>query len=412
MAQRLLLFWMPALRLHDLSSRSIFTNEAIAHLLKKLITPGLLIIASTVVAVVLYNQAPKAALREVTSPVLLVDVVATKPTTVELNVNAQGSVTPRTQTTLVSEVAGQILEVADAFVSGGFFKKGEILARIDDRNYQAELKRAEASVAAARTVLVREKGLADFALEDWKKSQRSDAATELALRKPQVAEALAQLAFAQAELKKRIGDLERTVIRAPYDGMIRQKRADVGQYVSPTLQLAEIFATDVVEIRLPLPDKDLRHLDLDALPKVKFSAALGGKTYTWHGRIVRTEGVFDEQSRVLYAVAQVEDPYNQQGDDWAYPLRVGTFVDAEIAGPMVENITVLPRSALRRGDRVWTIGADNTLEPRKVTLLRADENLIYVQSGLEGNPLVCLTTLENPLPGTIVRFERRSINGS
>jgi RND family efflux transporter MFP subunit len=412
MAQRLLLFWMPALRLHDLSSRSIFTNEAIAHLLKKLITPGLLIIASTVVAVVLYNQAPKAALREVTSPVLLVDVVATKPTTVELNVNAQGSVTPRTQTTLVSEVAGQILEVADAFVSGGFFKKGEILARIDDRNYQAELKRAEASVAAARTVLVREKGLADFALEDWKKSQRSDAATELALRKPQVAEALAQLAFAQAELKKRIGDLERTVIRAPYDGMIRQKRADVGQYVSPTLQLAEIFATDVVEIRLPLPDKDLRHLDLDALPKVKFSAALGGKTYTWHGRIVRTEGVFDEQSRVLYAVAQVEDPYNQQGDDWAYPLRVGTFVDAEIAGPTVENITVLPRSALRRGDRVWTIGADNTLEPRKVTLLRADENLIYVQSGLEGNPLVCLTTLENPLPGTIVRFERRSINGS
>jgi RND family efflux transporter MFP subunit len=381
-------------------------------LLKKLITPGLLIIASTVVAVVLYNQAPKAALREVTSPVLLVDVVATKPTTVELNVNAQGSVTPRTQTTLVSEVAGQILEVADAFVSGGFFKKGEILARIDDRNYQAELKRAEASVAAARTVLVREKGLADFALEDWKKSQRSDAATELALRKPQVAEALAQLASAQAELKKREGDLERTVIRAPYDGMIRQKRADVGQYVSPTLQLAEIFATDVVEIRLPLPDKDLRHLDLDALPKVKFSAELGGKTYTWHGQIVRTEGVFDEQSRVLYAVAQVEDPYNQQGDDWAYPLRVGTFVDAEIAGPTVENITVLPRSALRRGDRVWTIGADNTLEPRKVSLLRADENLIYVQSGLEGNPLVCLTTLENPLPGTIVRFERRSINGS
>jgi len=380
--------------------------------LKKLITPGLLIIVSTVVAVVLYNQEPKAALREVASPVLLVDVVATQPVTVELNVNAQGSVTPRTQTTLVSEVAGQILEVADAFVSGGFFKEGEILARIDDRNYQAELKRAEASVAAARTVLVREKGLADYALEDWKKSRRSDAATELALRKPQVAEALAQLASAQAELKKRKGDLERTVIRAPYDGMIRQKRADVGQYVSPTLQLAEIFATDVVEIRLPLPNRDLRHLDLDALPEVKFSAELGGKTYTWHGRIVRTEGVFDEQSRVLYAVAQVEDPYNQHGDDWAYPLRVGTFVDAEIAGPTVENITVLPRSALRRGNRIWTIGEDNTLEPRKVSLLRTDENLIYVQSGLEGNPLVCLTSLENPLPGTIVRFERRSINGS
>ena len=150
-------------------------------------------------------------------------MVAAEPITVELNVHAQGSVTPRTQTTLVSEVTGQILEVSTAFVSGSFFNQGETLVQIDDRNYQAELKRAEASVAAAQTVLVREQGLADFARDDWEKLQRSEAATELALRKPQVAEAIAQLAFAHADLKKRQGDLERTVIHAPYDGMIRQR---------------------------------------------------------------------------------------------------------------------------------------------------------------------------------------------
>jgi len=374
-------------------------------LLKKLTIPAILVVVSSAAAFWLYLQQPTPALRDVQAPVLLVDVIPAISTTVELNVHAQGTVSPRTQTTLVSEVSGQILEVSSAFVSGGFFKAGEILVRIDDRNYQAELKRAEAALAAARTVLVREQGLADYARDDWEKLQRSEAATELALRKPQVAEALAQLAFVRADLIKKQGDLERTVIRAPYDGMIRDKRADVGQYVSPNTPLAEIFAVDVVEVRLPLPDKDLPHVELDQQPDVRFTAEIGGVEHSWQGRIVRTEGVFDDQSRVLYAVAQIEDPYNQRGGSWAYPLRVGTFVNAEIEGFVVDDVIVLPRSVLRRGNRVWTIGANNELVPRQVTVLRADENRIYVKGGLEGNSLVCLTTLENPLPGTVVRFD-------
>jgi RND family efflux transporter MFP subunit len=308
-------------------------------------------------------------------------------------------------------VSGQILEVSTTFVSGGFFKAGDVLVRIDDRNYQAELKRAEASVAASRTVLVREQGLADYARDDWEKLNRSEAATELALRKPQMAEAKAQLAFTRADLKKRLGDLERTVIRAPYDGMVREKRADVGQFVGPATQLAEIFAVDVVEIRLPLPDKDLPYVQLEQHPAVRFSAEIGGTVHSWQGQIVRTEGVFDEQSRVLYAVAQVQDPYNQRGTNWDYPLRVGTFVDAEIKGLEVDDVIVLPRSVLRRGNRVWTIGPNKELIPREVKLLRADENQIYVTGGLEGNPLVCLTTLENPLPGTVVRFDSGGRDG-
>jgi hypothetical protein len=185
----------------------------------------------------------------------------------------------------------------------------------------------------------------------------------------------------------------------------------VGQYVSPATQLAEVFAVDMVEVRLPLPDRDLPHVELENQPAVRFTAEIGGTVHDWQGRIVRTEGVFDEQSRVLYAVAQVEDPYNQRAGNWAYPLRVGTFVDAEIEGFKVDNIWVLPRSVLRRGNRVWTIGSDNELVPRNVTLLRADENQTYVQSGLEGNPLVCLTTLENPLPGTIVRYDTGVTDG-
>ncbi len=343
---------------------------------------------------------------------LLVDVVEVVSRSVDLSVAAQGTVTPRTQTTLVSEVSGQILDVSEAFVSGGFFNKGDVLIRVDARNYRAELKRAEAAVATARMEIAREQGLAAYAKADWEKFNRTEVATDLALHKPQLVQARANLASARAELEKKRGDLERTVIRAPYDGMIRSKLAVVGQFVAAGTQMARIFAVDVVEVRLPLPDRDLPHIDLEAEPAVEFSASIGGVRHSWQGTIVRTEGVFDELSRVLYAVAQVIDPYNRRSKLWGYPLRVGTFVDAEIAGHKVDDIVVLPRSVLRSGNRIWTIGENSELAPRTVDLLRADENYIYVRGGLEGVRLVCLTMIENPLPGTIVRFDQGISNGN
>lgn len=355
-------------------------------------------------------QKPKPSVRSPQPPVLLVDVVAVERRDINLTVQANGTVSPRTQTTLVSEVSGQIIEVAENFVSGGFFSQGDLLLRIDDRNYKAELKRAQSAIAAARTKVTQEQGQADYARRT--EAMRPDqAATDLALRKPQLAEAKANLEFALAELEKRQGDLDRTVIRAPYDGMIRAKLSDVGQFVSGGTRLAEVFAVDAVEIRLPLPDRDLPHVDLNSSPRVELSAELGDEVQTWYGEIVRTEGVFDEKSRVLYAVARVEDPYNRRGESWPYPLRVGTFVEASIAGRNVDNIVVLPRNVLRADNKVWTVGGNNELLPRQVSVLRADEDKVYIDGGLEGVSLVCLTTLENPLPGTVVRFSSQGDGG-
>ena len=347
---------------------------------------------------------------------MLVDVIQAKSSTVQIEVKAQGTVTPRTQTTLVSEVSGLIIEVSTAFVAGGFFSRGDILVRIDDRNYRADVKRAQASVATAQISVTREAGLAAYALADWDRAksilQSSKAATDLALRKPQMAEAIANLEFAEAELDKRLGDLDRTVIRAPYDGLVREKRADIGQFVAAGTQLAVTFAIDIAEVRLPLPDRELPYLDLQdevlasgSGPLVVLTAEIGGVVNTWRGHIVRTEGVFDERSRVLYVVAQITDPYNRHQQNWSYPLRIGTFVQATIKGRMVDNIIRLPRRVLRSGDEVWTVNSENELVPNKVQLLRADEDLIYVSGGIRENQLVCLTILDNPLPGTRVRFE-------
>lgn len=344
-------------------------------------------------------------------PTLLVDVALAQREPVTFTVHSQGVVTPRTRTTLVSEVSGQIAEVSPAFVSGGFFNKGDVLVRIDPRHYQTAFKRARSEVAKAQTKVATEHALAGYAYQDWQRLRELNAserpASDLALRKPQLAEAVAALEFAEADLEKATEDLDRTVIRAPYDGMVREKRADVGQYVNVGAQLAETFATDYAEVRLPLPQVDLQYLDLpgpesDAFLPVELSADIGGVRRTWHGRIVRSEGVFDAESRVLHVVAQVDDPYGQGGDG-GEPLRIGTFVTAEIEGREGGSLFVIPRHSLQRGETLWMVGDDMTIQPRLLEIVRADEQFSYVTTGLSDGERYTVTPPEQPLPGMLVR---------
>jgi len=385
-------------------------------MLSKIILPIVIIAISTAAAVWMFMQKDPPQTIDKKPPSMLVDVMRVHATNEKITVKAQGSVTPRTQTTLVSEVSGLITEVSAAFVAGGFFSKGDVLVRIDDRNYRAEVKRAQAAVRAAETNVTRETGLADYAREDWERAQSvlrsSKAATDLAMRKPQQAEALASLEFAKADLEKREGDLDRTVIRAPYDGLVREKRADIGQFVNSGSPLAVTFSVEVAEIRLPLPDSQLPYLNLDEHelvqgrgPGVVLSANIGGQLNTWQGRIIRTEGVFDERSRVLYLVAQIDDPYNRYSKKWQHSLRMGTFVEAAIEGEQLDNVIRLPRKALRRDNKIWTVSDNDTLRPVTVEIAHADEQSVLIRSGLVSGQLICLTVPDNPFPGTPVRYQ-------
>ncbi len=343
-------------------------------------------------------------------PSLLVDVAVAAREPVTFIVNSQGTVSPRTRTTLVSEVAGQIVEVAPAFVSGGFFSKGDVLVRIDPRTYETALKRARSELAKAKTKVETEHALASSAHADWERLRGTEAsradASDLTLRKPQLAEAIAGLESAKADYEKATEDLNRTVIRAPYDGMVREKRADVGQFVNVGSQLAETFATDYAEVRLPLPQSELQYLDLPeaqgaaSLP-VALSADIGGVRHNWQGRIVRSEGVFDTESRVLYVVAQVDSPY--QPAVGGEPLRIGTFVTATIEGRAGGDLFVIPRHSLQRGETLWLVGEGMTIEPRSVDIVRADEQFAYVASGLANGDRYTVTPPEQPLPGMLVR---------
>jgi RND family efflux transporter MFP subunit len=380
----------------------------------KFILPVAFLALASLISFVLVQSRPAAMLQAPQPPALLVSTLVAERESVTFRVESQGSVTPRTETTLVSEVAGQIIEVSPAFVAGGFFRAGDVLLRIDPRNYETKVKVARAEVAKARTQVATENALADYALNDWQRlrefSEDAKAASDLTLRKPQLAAALAELESADAALDKARRDLARTVIRAPYHGMVRSKRADIGQYVSTATAIADTFAIDYAEIRLPLRQRDLRFLDLpDAIaperaPDVRLSALIGDDQQHWSAKLVRSEGVFDAQSRVLYAVAQIQDPYRLNTDQPGEPLRIGTFVTAEITGRQAGDLFVLPRHALYRNNQVWIVDDESRIRPRTVEVLRADDDHVYVESGLNDGDIVCVSPIDQPLPGTPVRI--------
>lgn len=232
----------------------------------KFALPVIFIVVSSLVAMAMFAARPEAERSPVEAPTLLVQVATVEQQPVTHVIQSQGTVAPRTQTTLIAEAQGQIVEVSRNFVNGGFFRKGDVLVRIDPRIYQSIVKRARAQVARAETQLETESARAGYAQSDWERLRQFDPtrgeATPLALRKPQLREALAEVQSAEADLDKALGDLDRTTIRAPYDGLVREKVADVGQYVNTGSQLAVTFAVDIAEVRLPVTQGDLRYLDI------------------------------------------------------------------------------------------------------------------------------------------------------
>ncbi len=383
----------------------------------KLVTLLKIVLPILVVAVAAVSAARLAAMRpvpdtrrpDVPLPVVRAQLVALVD--VQLTVQSQGTVAPRTESRIVPEVSGRVVWVSPNFVSGGFFDADEPLLRVDSFDHQRAVVRARSEVAAAHLRLAQEETEAELARQEWEDLGTGEA-TALTLHLPQLANARAGVQAAQANLQKTERDLERTEIRAPYAGRVRSKIVDIGQYVRPGDDMGTIYSIDTAEIRLPLPDEDLAYLDLPLVyrgerarlgPRVRLVADFAGRTWEWYGRIVRTEGEIDPASRMVHAVAQVANPYGRGPDPARPPLAVGMYVRAEIDGITVKNVAVIPRAALRADGRLLVIDAQERLWFRDVSVLRATRQEIIVDGGLENGERVCLSSLDVVTDGMRVR---------
>lgn len=359
------------------------------------------------------DTAPEAERRSPKVSTPIVDVIEVVPQSYTVKLASRGTVSPRTESTLIPQIAGRVLSISENFRAGGFFEKGEKLLHIDPVDYELALTMAKAERAKMRLGLSEQKAQAKQAESDWKKLGMSGRPDALVMRKPQLANARASMASAEARVKRAEVDLERTRIFSPYAGRVMEQHVDIGQFVSQGSVLAKIFATDYVEVRLPLTDRQLAFIDLpenyrgetikQAGPKVNLLADLGGKKYSWQGHIVRTDGSIDTRSRQLFVIAQVDDPYLRD-DSGRPPLKIGQFVRAQIIGQELKDVYVIPRSVLVGTDNVLIADQDKKIQQRKLEIIWQDAENIVIRSGLNRGDRIISTAMPYATEGATIRL--------
>ncbi|RRJ82397.1 efflux RND transporter periplasmic adaptor subunit [Aestuariirhabdus litorea] len=380
--------------------------------LRKAIPPLLVLGLSLAAVHYIINNKPAPSQRPQPRAALSVEALTLVPTDYQVVLSSHGTVHPHTQGSLIPEVSGTIVAVSDNFREGRFFDKGEVLLRIDDRDYQAALTIARAALIQARFELQEEQARAAQAKRDWERLGEAGEPTPLVLREPQLAAARAKIASTEAQYTQAELDLQRTRIRAPYAGRILSKQVDIGQFVTSGSELAEIYAIDFVEVRLPLNSRQLEFVEIPELyrgnrpqadlryPDVTIKARLGRSEYHWQGRIVRAEGAVDSGSRQLFVVARVDDPYGNDGSQRP-PLKIGQFVEAEIQGTLLRDVYVMPRSALRQDNQIALV-KDNKLQRLPVELVWSDPDAAVIEGPLQSGEQLVISPTGSAISGTPV----------
>lgn len=361
-------------------------------------------------ALVLVATSPETPHVQPEPPVPLIRTVDTQARDVQIRVAAHGTVEPRTESDLVSEVSGRVLWVSPALVAGGFFEEDDPLLRVEPHDYETAVERARAQLARAES----EASLTarDAARQSELAKQSVASAARLDDARNRARAAAAALREARAALAQAERDLARTELRAPFAGRVRTVQVDVGQFVSRGTPLARLYAIDWAEVRLPIRDEDLAWVDVPHAgtergegdrPTVVLRARYAGAEREWRGHIERSEGEIDAQSRMVNVVARIADPYARLPGAKHSPLPVGLFVAAEILGRIEAGIVVLPRSALRSGDQVLVVDDEDRLRFRNVTVLRRDQEDVLIRGGLETGERINISALEAPVEGMRVR---------
>ena len=367
--------------------------------------PFIIVIVAVVVTVILTLNKPKPEKKEVQEKTFLVEVQPVAISDVTYSVRSQGNVLPKIESALSAQVSGRIESVSDIFVNGGMFEQGDELVVLENADKVTDVKLAQAEVLRAQASYQEELARGKVAEKEWRTISNSTP-TELSLRKPQLAREEASLQAAQANLERAQRNLDRTVMTAPYDGIVQKKHVDIGQFVGIGTVLADIAATAKAEVRLPLTDGDLAYLNLDATDEgsVMLTGRVGGRTEQWLAKLTRDEGVMNMQSRVIYAIAEVNDPYRRDAQTQHNMLRFGSFVNADITGATANNIVVLPRNLVRLDGTVITVTEDRKILIKDVEVQRADDEQIYISAGLASGDNIAVSSVPNAYDGMKVRL--------
>ncbi|MEZ5573366.1 MAG: efflux RND transporter periplasmic adaptor subunit [Halioglobus sp.] len=374
---------------------------------KKIVYPLLLLAIGLLLAVLISVNKPEIVPEPYEHIVPTVRVTRVTAGAEFLSIGSQGTVQPRSQSELIPEVTGRVTWMSPYLVNGGAFRKDDVLLRIDDADYRTLVERSEAALKRSEIEYKHASDELQRLASLNKRQLASQQQLDDAHRSAQVNEAT--MVEARANLEQARRDLARTQLQAPFDGLVRSEHVDVGQFVTRGQEIGTIYATDYVEVRLPISADQMVYLGLPIAtrgqiprplqPPVTVSADFGGMRLLWEGELVRLEAEVDEQSRMLYGVARVHMEDNEESP----MLPVGMFVQADIRGRQVDNVFRLPRSAMRDDNQVLIVDSEDRLHFRRVTLLRLEHDDVLISEGLENGDLVCVSPLQTVVEGMLVK---------
>ncbi|MGB0833941.1 MAG: efflux RND transporter periplasmic adaptor subunit [Psychrobium sp.] len=364
----------------------------------RVLLPFLLLVFCGLIAIVIMSSAQKPEKKEEVIKAPLISTYEVELSDQPLLMSSYGVVRPKHKTSIVAQVSGEVIEISPVFASGGIVEKGTVLAQIDPSDYKAALIEAQANLQRAKAALQEEEARGIVAKEEWR-GATSKLPPALGLRKPQLAREQANLRSAEASLARAERNLARTKIVAPYNAIINSRNIDLGQFAGTGSTLGVLSSIDTAEVRLPISSTDYNYLTDTQSGTVSLAREEGNGDVQWQGTIIRDEGVIDENSRMIYIVAQIEQPYEQSPS-----LKFGTFVNAQIKSKIHSNIAVIPNHLYQDG-HVTMVTNTRQLHKQPVTLLKRDKKNVYILDGLKNGDLLLDSKLENLYEGMKVRVD-------
>ena len=367
-------------------------------------SPIIILVSSVILFVLMIKLKPEAEFQEPKITPQLVETMVAYPSEVSAKISSQGTIRPEHEIFITSELSGKVAWVSESFLDGAGFRTGDTLMKIEKRDYELALISTESSLFQAKLALEREEAESNLASIEWKRVGKGDASS-LTLREPQLAQARAVLAAAEAAYEQSKRNLERTSIIAPFDGRVRKKMVDLGTNLIPGARVADIYATASFEVRLPIADKDIPFLgipldgtsiNLTNRPDVKLSTSYGGDELEINGSIVRSESEIDLKTRMISVIATI--PISKSNTRF----KVGMFVNAEIKGSSFPGVTVVPRSAVK-DDMIWVV-IDQKLRRKSVEVIRYEKDFAFISNGLNKNDRILITRLSSYVDGMPVRL--------
>ena len=373
----------------------------------KYLRPLIIIGISTAIAAVLYmlGQISPDAIQE--KDPMDVNVQILTPIDYQVKIKSTGTTTPITQTVLTSEVGGEVIYRSKKFSEGSSVISGEILAKIDDTDLQLQYKNALLQLASAEVQFAVQQAEAEIAQEAWDQVGEG-IPQELTTKKPQLKQAKAALEVAKAQVQSAEKKLNKTEITAPYTGRIQNINIDLGSTIIPGQPVGSMYTSNEIEVTLSVKDSDLQFLDIpmdgrklnpDQKSIVVIKSLYKGEMQEWAGNLERVDGVIDPMTRMIKLIANFKNNFIEETKPI---LPIGLFVEAEINGKQLEDIFMIPNSALTPNDELLFLNQDDALEIRKVSVLTKMKNHILVKEGMKAGERVVVSKLSIATNGMLV----------